>query len=312
MDSRDTSTHARTKPRPMTEEETSEPLLSIGALSRATGVPANTLRTWERRYGFPSAERSAGGQRQYAASLVPHLALVQRALAKQHRPRQVLSLNFTQLQDLLGMAQVRATTLPRSGPIVQMLLDATTALDSRALDHLLNAGISRWGAVPFIEEHLMPFLQAVGENWAAGSMNIFHEHFASERVVAVLQAHWQRQARASYKPPIVLSTLPHEQHVMGLHMAATVFAQASYELLFLGPNTPLDDLLDCAKASNAAGIAVSVSIHADPAATTEHLQELVMRAPAGTQILVGGAGAPDVEGTHTLRTLTALAQWAEN
>jgi len=31
--------------------------LTIGALSRATGIPVETLRTWESRYGFPEPER---------------------------------------------------------------------------------------------------------------------------------------------------------------------------------------------------------------------------------------------------------------
>ena len=295
----------------MSEDTPSEPLLSIGALSRATGVPANTLRTWERRYGFPAAHRSEGGQRQYVASVVPHLALVQRALKEQHRPRQVLPLDFSQLKQLLGMAEVRATTLPREGPIVQMMLDATTALDTRALDHLLHAGISKWGAVPFIEEHLLHYLHAVGENWAAGSMNIFHEHFASERIVAVLQNHWQSQAALTFKGTVVLATLAGEQHVMGLHMVATALAQASHELVFLGGNTPLDELVACASATAAVAVAVSVSVHADQAEAAEELAALVESMPVGTQVLVGGAGAPEVEGALTLRSLSSLTEWAE-
>ena len=32
--------------------------MSIGEVAALTGVPAETLRTWERRYGFPAPERS--------------------------------------------------------------------------------------------------------------------------------------------------------------------------------------------------------------------------------------------------------------
>ncbi|MEC9398125.1 MAG: MerR family transcriptional regulator, partial [Myxococcota bacterium] len=66
------------------EEETAT--LSIGAVSQATGIPVETLRTWERRYGFPSPERSDGGHRQYNASIVEHLNLISRALEQGHRP----------------------------------------------------------------------------------------------------------------------------------------------------------------------------------------------------------------------------------
>ena len=52
------------------DEDNDETTLSIGAVSQATGIPSETLRTWERRYGFPSPERSDGGHRQYNASIV--------------------------------------------------------------------------------------------------------------------------------------------------------------------------------------------------------------------------------------------------
>ena len=35
--------------------------LSIGALARASYIPVTTLRTWERRYGYPVAERKPSG-----------------------------------------------------------------------------------------------------------------------------------------------------------------------------------------------------------------------------------------------------------
>jgi MerR-like DNA binding protein len=41
------------------------PRLTLQAVSRRTGVPAATLRTWERRYGFVRPPRSASGYRLY-------------------------------------------------------------------------------------------------------------------------------------------------------------------------------------------------------------------------------------------------------
>jgi DNA-binding transcriptional MerR regulator len=39
------------------------------------GISPNTLRSWERRYGFPRPERSSGGHRQYALSEIEALRL---------------------------------------------------------------------------------------------------------------------------------------------------------------------------------------------------------------------------------------------
>jgi uncharacterized protein YjcR len=39
------------------------------------GVSPNTLRSWERRYGFPQPHRSAGGHRQYSLTEIDALRL---------------------------------------------------------------------------------------------------------------------------------------------------------------------------------------------------------------------------------------------
>lgn len=41
-------------------------VFNIKAVVRETGIPADTLRAWERRYGVPRPERSAGRQRIYS------------------------------------------------------------------------------------------------------------------------------------------------------------------------------------------------------------------------------------------------------
>src|SRR6476620_7165309 len=59
-----------------------EPLISIGACSRLTGVPEATLRVWERRYNFPNSSRTSGGHRLYSQEEVLRLAWVKARLAE--------------------------------------------------------------------------------------------------------------------------------------------------------------------------------------------------------------------------------------
>ena len=63
-------------------------LLSIGAVSKACDVPVETLRTWERRYGFPVATRTAGGQRLYQPATVELLLEAKRSIDQGQRPAQ--------------------------------------------------------------------------------------------------------------------------------------------------------------------------------------------------------------------------------
>ncbi len=59
---------------------------SIGAVARMLGVPAQTLRTWEERYGQIVPERSAGGQRLYSRDQVDQLAFIVSELDRGMQP----------------------------------------------------------------------------------------------------------------------------------------------------------------------------------------------------------------------------------
>src|SRR5512141_471477 len=81
--------------------------LAIGALSRATAIPVETLRTWESRYGFPVPERRPSGHRVYALSTVPRLRRIAEALARGHRAGQVVPASEVELRQILA-AEPRA------------------------------------------------------------------------------------------------------------------------------------------------------------------------------------------------------------
>ena len=51
-------------------------LIPIGAVAKAPGINASTLRIWEHRYGLPKPHRTGGGARRYAPSEVQRLKLI--------------------------------------------------------------------------------------------------------------------------------------------------------------------------------------------------------------------------------------------
>ena len=49
---------------------------SIGEVSALLGIPVPTLRSWERRYGFPQPTRTEGGHRRYGEPQLEQLRRV--------------------------------------------------------------------------------------------------------------------------------------------------------------------------------------------------------------------------------------------
>src|SRR5512135_1079870 len=78
----------------------SAPALPIAAVERDTGLSKDTLRVWERRYGFPQPLRDANGERVYPQAQVDKLRLVKRLMDQGYRPGKIADCTVEQLQAL--------------------------------------------------------------------------------------------------------------------------------------------------------------------------------------------------------------------
>lgn len=271
--------------------------LSIGALSKATGVPTNTLRTWERRYGFPVAARSEGGQRVYPAATVDRVRLVARGIELGHRPAQLLGATLDDLRRLTGAAPAPRASLPAAEGNEELgaWVGYAAALDGESLVQCFRSELSRVGLSTFLSRWAGPFLEAIGHAWASGSIQPFHEHFAAERLGEFLVDVWRPMAESNAGPLAVLTTLPTERHGLGLHIAACRAAAAGWRVVFLGVDTPLPDIDACVRQSNADAVLVSVSLASNAAQAAWDIASLRARLPPHVRVVVGGAGSPPDE-----------------
>lgn len=291
--------------------------LSIGALARATGIPVETLRTWEARYGFPAPERKPSGHRVYAPSCVVRLRRMAEAIARGHRASTVVAATDAQLATLLDVTRVTSDTrydgTPPDDEALREHLDAIAAFDGDRLTRLLRDDAARLGTMEFLRVRMSPLIAHVGDAWHAGTLHVRHEHFFTQRVEDVL-----RELRASFEadasgPLVVFATLPGERHGLGLQMAALVVAMQRCRVLYLGVDTPAIEIADVARDLGARAVAISISVASSGAATHEQLETLRARLPKRVPLVVGGAGATaaaDAVAVTPLPDLTALSDWA--
>jgi DNA-binding transcriptional MerR regulator len=296
-------------------------LLTIGALSAATGVPVETIRTWERRYGFPVAVRKPSGHRVYPLDTVLRLRLIARALAGGHRAAEVVSASESALDGLLA-ALPRATD-PRPAARAALpparttttdptaLFEATRAFDGERLKRAFQVDWAQLGPLGFLEQRAAPFLKAIGDAWSKGSLDVRHEHFASAALGDFLRAVRMPLDQRADGPIAALATLSGELHGLGLQMCAIVIALAGWRPLLIGVNTPVEQIAALAREAPIAAVAVSC---APPRRrpTAEALRTLRRRLPRPIPLLVGGSGAPIVtarSGIQVLPDLPALERW---
>lgn len=289
--------------------------LSIGALSRATGIPVETLRTWESRYGFPTPERKPSGHRLYPVDAVPRLRRIAEALARGHRAGQVVAAGDAELQELLGAtAPPPASPAPvTTGPVdVEELLGRVERFEADALSAALHAIGARSAPLDFLEQTVAPLVRAVGSAWESGRLQVRHEHFLSERLSDLLRAMRLTHEQRARGPLVALTTLPGEQHALGLQMAALVLAGGRCRPCVLGTETPVGELASLARELSLDAVGISVSASSRGAKTASTLRVLRQRLPRRVALLTGGDGAPEprsgIEAFHDLRGLDAWAR----
>lgn len=270
--------------------------MSIGAVERDTGLSKDALRAWERRYGFPTPIRDGMGERAYLLDQVNKLRVLKRLTDQGHRPGKIIYYGLQELQQLLQQLASQASDPSGSTHVDPSILQAYLGLckthQTSDLRHRLSQALSRMGLERFIVELLSPLNRLVGESWANGTLQIFEEHLYTEAVQIVMRSAISTlqvsRGEIVSGPRILMTTLPQEQHGLGLLMAEAIFTQEGANCISLGVQTPVADIVEAAKAHSADIVALSVSGAMNSRQMREGLTNLRSKLPASTEIWVGG------------------------
>ncbi len=91
---------------------------TIGAIARMTGIPTQTLRSWERRYGVTEPRRSNGGRRIYSSDQLEKLRTIKQLLRHGEAIGQLANL---ELADLKARLEVHGMPGEAPQPAAQKL-----------------------------------------------------------------------------------------------------------------------------------------------------------------------------------------------
>ncbi len=260
----------------------------IAAVERDTGLSKDTLRIWERRYGFPQPVRDAADERVYPIEQVERLRVIARLLNVGERPGQIVALPMAELRQRLQASMPLGRGLALEHEALLTMLRRCEIMDLR---RTLNQAVMRLGLARFITELLVPLTVHVGETWMRGEIQVFEEHMYTESVVAVLRGALGGASALPRpgRPRVLLSTLPQESHLLGLLMAETLLAIEGCECVSLGAQTPVAEIVRAAQANRAHIVGLSFSPASNTPQLLQSLQELRAQLPATVQLWAGGS-----------------------
>ena len=300
----------------MTPTDSQQRLYSIGSVERDTGLTKDTLRVWERRYGFPTPLRDAHGERVYSPEQVEKLRTIKRLLDRGHRPGRIIDRSLPELVELADAAPVEAP----AGEFTEPLHGVVALVRQHRVAELrqeLGQAVMRQGLASFLTDTVAPLNRAIGDAWMRGQLETFEEHLYTETMQGTLRGAIASIPHHGRPPRVLLTTFPNEQHQLGLLMAEAMFALEGATCVSLGTQTPIFDIVMAADSHRADIVALSFSAAYPAVQVVDGLEELRTKIPRRVAIWAGGGNAGlqrrTIEGVRVIQSLVAIgpaiAEW---
>jgi MerR family transcriptional regulator, light-induced transcriptional regulator len=233
-----------------------EPVYNTMAVVQRTGVPADTFRAWERRYGLPLPCRTAGNQRLYSERDIAVIAWLRDQTRGGVTISQAVALYRTEPADRErdgvsgserdGAGNGRWPTTADGAGLAEFrrrMVEALVGFDGGAADRVVEEAI----ALVSVEDVCLHVLQSalidIGNRWQGTGLCVSAEHFASCFVMRKFAALFNLSQPQNGRGPIVAACVEGEHHEIGLLLTSLFLSRHGYQILYFGADLPLPDLL---------------------------------------------------------------------
>ena len=273
----------------------------IKTVATQTGLTQFTIRAWEKRYAVVTPLRTETNRRLYSNADISRLTLLRLATEAGHSIGRIANLPTETLLERIGTEGTLAhpTAITEEGVSEEISLrfyiasciTAVKQFQAHALESTLFAASAAFSRPVFLEKLIAPLMQEIGEQWKAGTLRIAHEHLATAVVRTLLGNICQGFDISPAMPNLVIATPQGQHHEIGALIAGATAAAHGWQVTYLGPNLPVEEIVGCVVQKKAKAIGLSIIYPtADPHLANE-LRKLRRGVQEHVALFVGGAGA---------------------
>ena len=231
------------------------PIYNLKAVIQETGLKADTLRAWERRYGLPEPQRTAGGHRLYSQNDVEMIkwlmARQEEGLRINHAIEMWRNFESSDQDPFQEMPIPEQPGQPAVGVVIagkvieevkQEWVQACLAFDETKAVNILSQAFARFPVETVCLEVLTAGLSDIGELWYTGQGSVQQEHFASALAIRRLNALLAAAPSPTRRGRILSACPPGEDHFYPLLLTTLFLRLRGWDVVYLGANVPLDRL----------------------------------------------------------------------
>lgn len=302
---------------PRINELSDQPIYAIKTISARTGIQPVTLRAWERRYQLLTPQRGDNRYRLYSDQDIAILTWVKGKVDGEMQisaaARLVKEMRRTGQWPEANIQVAHAPLRPASSPASDFIPSLHQSLiEKKEQDaiSILKEVRELYELEEIFNSILIPVLVRIGQAWYEGRIAVSTEHFASSLIRGwILQIFYALPSRSTGKR-ILVGAGSEETHEIGALMFACLLREKGYFVDYIGPDNPLDDLVDYAEEEKASMVILTASLETN-ALVLKKLQEKLNGLPkppifayAGQAFVLFPNLCQAVPGIYLGRTLT--------
>ena len=271
-------------------------MFTVKHAAALTGISADTLRMWERRYGVVTPVRTQGGYRLYDDAAIARLtamhALVTAGWAPREAAAQVASgttLGPTMApREESSRAVGGANDAETPGVDPNLLVRLALEFDTESLSHALDEVFARHEVHELVDSWLMPALRLLGEAWQRGEVSVAAEHFVTAGVHRRLATALDTLPTRPGAPCVLLGLGRGSRHELGLLAFAVLLRRMGLDATYLGSDVPSDSWVVAVATLNPD--VVVLGVHADSdVPTVRDAVAAIQAAKPHLPVLLGGS-----------------------
>lgn len=282
-------------------------MYTIKRAAELTGVPAATLRAWERRYAVVEPERTEAGYRLYDEESLGRIrdmaALLADGWSASTAAAEVGRRHLTPDPGTPSPspavpppssvdASPRATAA--DGSATTRLIDAAAVLDPAGVGRVLDECFALASFEAVVDDWLMPTLEEVGLAWADGRISVAGEHLVAHAVLRRLATAYDAAASHPGGPVVVVGLPAGVHHELGIFAFAVALRRRGLSTVYLGADLP-SPAWRAALDAHAARCAVLSAPTPEDVPAAQELVEALRSSHGQATVLLGGRRQDDVD-----------------
>ena len=231
----------------MTFEDLHEPKYNLGWVVRQTGLTADTIRVWEKRYGVPNPQRTTGNQRMYSDYDMRQLMWLHDRTLEGVQISKAVQLWREQENSQKENEPKPSTTglgnVDEMQRLQQQWVQACLSMDDQESIRVLDEAFSIFSHPLAARYVVFDGVKTIEALWMKGERSSHYLHYArqaaSRKIFSLMGAY---PAMAQHKGTLVLATVMEEEDPLRPVYLSYLARMAGWKTVNAGPQMIMDPL----------------------------------------------------------------------